>query len=770
MKQDAIPDIYSQLDYNINPDDIYDSICRTVNPDGTKQRDSHICSNPLLANETEWLIDGKGCYLSSTAMVFGYFKSSITPPGLNDFLKGQNQGYVGEGKVNPFVAVQSPRNHNVNVTAKGAGTKGNLSQDVCSKGPQLMGVKCVTNKKGQQKATHWVLAYGQDQNKTTWLIVDPNGGKKITLASKYTGGFCETRLYQGPEFTFTDSRGITISFHSPGELLLTDPNGLRFGFDPIANQSYIDIPNAFYDDVDLQDDDTELPGDSTDTLKSLGVPAPVAGDYNLTITGTGVGTYTMDIMGMDASGGSSVSTFASVPLAVNLVQQMIIHYDPTPGAQMSVAGAFDGGGNHFLSFASPVRQATLVPAGQNNFPVLIFYGSTITPASFTASLNGQDLSSTFHPVAGTFETVNVPLPNGLSSLNFQVSGTTAGGQIATDNDTLQFDMGGSAPNAPSGLTAAAITDQQINLAWTASSSTGVTYSVFRSTTSGFTPIAANQIASGLTGTTFADTGLSASTTYFYVVEAVDPFASSAASNQASTTTLTPGSCSGIASTISANFNGTAIAAGDSVWFSSVGKVSGQRSSPVTIFIRKATITFTANGTNFNVAVPDANVTFDPNATTATTTFDSSASVWRTVVPSSGLAGNVFLDGAELMLPNGLPGGVKNVSWTATFSSDTPGVTLNWQWAAAAYTSLGVNCTGNGPNFNDLGVKPVDDNKASQYQNSDHAGTPEEYKAFVVGGATGGGGSNFTGSYSATKSVTSALVNSCGTNAQPPSCQ
>ena len=31
------------------------------------------------------------------------------------------------------------------------------------------------------------------------------------------------------------------------------------------------------------------------------------------------------------------------------------------------------------------------------------------------------------------------------------------------------------------------------------------------------------------------------------------------------------------------------------------------------------------------------------------------------------------------------------------------------------------------NYSSLGVKPVDDNKASQYQNSDHAGTPENFK-------------------------------------------
>ncbi len=57
----------------------------------------------------------------------------------------------------------------------------------------------------------------------------------------------------------------------------------------------------------------------------------------------------------------------------------------------------------------------------------------------------------------------------------------------------------------------------------------------------------------------------------------------------------------------------------------------------------------------------------------------------------------------------------------------------------------------GADYNSLGVKPVDDNKASQNKNSDHAGTPENFKSFVIGGARGGGGSNFTGSYSGTGS-------------------
>jgi hypothetical protein len=54
---------------------------------------------------------------------------------------------------------------------------------------------------------------------------------------------------------------------------------------------------------------------------------------------------------------------------------------------------------------------------------------------------------------------------------------------------------------------------------------------------------------------------------------------------------------------------------------------------------------------------------------------------------------------------------------------------------------------------------VDDNHVSAYQNSDHAGTPEAFLPYVIGGATGGGGSNYTGSLSSTQQVTPAVLSS-----------
>jgi cellulose 1,4-beta-cellobiosidase len=96
--------------------------------------------------------------------------------------------------------------------------------------------------------------------------------------------------------------------------------------------------------------------------------------------------------------------------------------------------------------------------------------------------------------------------------------------------------GGTAPPAPTGLTPTVVSSSQINLSWNAS--TGATsYNVKRATVSGgpYTTV-----ASGVTGTSYSDTGLSASTTYYYVVSAVNSNGESANSSQVSATTSVGG--------------------------------------------------------------------------------------------------------------------------------------------------------------------------------------------------------------------------------------
>ena len=98
--------------------------------------------------------------------------------------------------------------------------------------------------------------------------------------------------------------------------------------------------------------------------------------------------------------------------------------------------------------------------------------------------------------------------------------------------------------APSNFTATAASTSQINLSWSAASGTGsVTYTVQRSTSasSGF-----SQIATGLTGTTYSDTGRNQGTRYYYKVNAVDD--NGAGSTSSADQFTLPGQVGGLSAT------------------------------------------------------------------------------------------------------------------------------------------------------------------------------------------------------------------------------
>jgi outer membrane protein assembly factor BamB len=164
--------------------------------------------------------------------------------------------------------------------------------------------------------------------------------------------------------------------------------------------------------------------------------------------------------------------------------------------------------------------------------------SGFTPSSsneITSDVSGTTYSDTTGLTASTtyFYLAEAVGSGGTSTKSNQASATTLAGASCT-----------AVPSAPTALSATAASSSQINLNWTASTAgTGcsVAYNVYSSTTSGFTPSTSNQIASNLNSTSFSNTGLAASTTYFYLVEAVDSDGSSGPSNQGSATTQSGGS-------------------------------------------------------------------------------------------------------------------------------------------------------------------------------------------------------------------------------------
>lgn len=190
-----------------------------------------------------------------------------------------------------------------------------------------------------------------------------------------------------------------------------------------------------------------------------------------------------------------------------------------------------------------------------------------------------------------------------------------------------------------------------------------------------------------------------------------------------------GSCAFTTNTL--NFNNTAIPQGAYIWFVSDFQMP-QPPHKQNIQMVNSTISFTANGTSYSIPLPNANVKLLRNLVL---TFNTAKNRWQLQAPFNGPHGNAFLGGGGYQTTASLPGGIKNVTWSAQFYSKS-GLQFKWQWGAAVYSTFSSD-----PNA--LQVKPLDDPHYRPFTN-DKAGTPEAYKQYVVNGATGNGGKNYIG--------------------------
>ena len=291
-------------------------------------------------------------------------------------------------------------------------------------------------------------------------------------------------------------------------------------------------------------------------------------------------------------------------------------------------------------------------AGTYNVTFLVAGNSGASDAFHLSNSSGTNLTgSVAVPNTGGWQTwttvtTSVTLPAGKQTLTLNEDNS------GWNLDSMVFASSGSAscttdPSAPTGLTATSESSSAINLGWSAvtspSNCTVSAYHIFRSTASGFTPSSSNQIASVSSGTTYSDTGLSASTTYYYVVEAVDAAGSSSASSQASAET---GSTTGGGSfTLSASANSVPVTQGasatDTITVGDLNGFSGSVSLSASGLPSGVTATFGTNPTTGSSVV-----TFSASSSAAAGTsivtimgtsgsLTSGASVTLTVNPSTG---------------------------------------------------------------------------------------------------------------------------------------
>ena len=242
-------------------------------------------------------------------------------------------------------------------------------------------------------------------------------------------------------------------------------------------------------------------------------------------------------------------------------------------------------------------------------------------------------------------------------------------------------------------------------------------------------------------------------TFTYTVEVTDATGATATASCTITTTT----CGSALTPITYNVHETNTI-GEIAWFNShLTALKGTiPTSDFQIFITGGQITFGPS----TLSVPDAVITFSSTANCSSTTFNTTLNRWETTIPlsSASKADEIFAAGLAYEIPSGFPQNVNNVTWSADISASAPGIVATWQYGASNWLTQNNGSTFPAlsespfvPDYNGMEVNAAHNAPTCYGTANDHAGAPEfaGRQNVLTGGGSGGGGSNWTGSWSST---------------------
>jgi uncharacterized protein (DUF1800 family)/fibronectin type 3 domain-containing protein len=290
-------------------------------------------------------------------------------------------------------------------------------------------------------------------------------------------------------------------------------------------------------------------GDPTPPAVPTGLTA-TPGDKQITLAWTASkGAQTYNVYRGATAGGEATTAIATGITATSFLNTGLTNGTPYFYKITAVNGA---------GMSAPSNEANATPAvATPPPPPPVPTGLTATPGdkqivlTWKAGVSASPVAGAGTPVvtyniyrggaAGAESTT--PIATGVTGTSFTNTGLTNGTpyfyKVAAASNGMVSQLSSEAtatpapaappPAAPTGLTATP-GDKQIVLAWTAVTG-AATYNVYRGTTSGAE--AATAIATGITGTTFTNTGLTNGTTYFYQVSATNAIGTGDKSAEAS---------------------------------------------------------------------------------------------------------------------------------------------------------------------------------------------------------------------------------------------
>ncbi|MBR7837086.1 fibronectin type III domain-containing protein [Actinospica durhamensis] len=235
----------------------------------------------------------------------------------------------------------------------------------------------------------------------------------------------------------------------------------------------------------------------------------------------GATAYQYTVKAYDPSGNVSAS---SSPVNITTGASLAT---TAPGAPTALASPSQTGSAIDLSWTAPTSTGGLgAIAGYDVYRNGTLVGTTTATEQGTAGAATPTIYTDTGLAAGTSYTYTVKA--------FDAAGDTSAASTSVSASTVSLSASGSTPSVPTGLTSPSQTASSISLSWTASTgSSGVAgYDVYRNGTKVGTS----------TSTSYTDTGLTASTSYTYTVDAYDSAGDTSAQSSSVTVSTAAATC------------------------------------------------------------------------------------------------------------------------------------------------------------------------------------------------------------------------------------
>lgn len=355
------------------------------------------------------------------------------------------------------------------------------------------------------------------------------GDAKVTLAWSASAGAVAYEIYRGTTPGGEGSHAIRIGVTGTSFVDTSVTNGTTY----------------FYKIAAVNGAGTSAKSAEVSAKPSAGPPPPIPtnltatpGDRQVTLqwtasNGTGV---TYDVFRGTAAGGESttaVKTGLTSPTFVDtgLTNGTTYFYKVT-AVKNGSSSAPSNEASAKPSAGPPPPVPTNLTATPGDRQVTLHWtasaGTGVTYDVFRGTAAGAEGSTAIKTGVTSPMLVDTGLTNGTMYF-YKVTAVANGSSSAPSTEASAKPAAVPAPAAPTNLTATA-GNQQVVLAWSAVSGSGITYSVFRGTAAGAE--STTPIVTGLTSPAYTNSGLTNGTTYFYTVTAESSGVSSTSSNEA----------------------------------------------------------------------------------------------------------------------------------------------------------------------------------------------------------------------------------------------